>query len=42
LLNDEVPRRALSQYTALKMRLVDDVRPRGQDNPLSPLVVIAP
>jgi hypothetical protein len=42
LLNDDVPRRALSQYTALKMRVVDDVRPRGQDNPLSPLVVIAP
>ncbi len=42
LLNDDVPKRALSQYTALKMRVWDDVRPHGQDNPLSPLVVIAP
>lgn len=42
LVNDEVPKRALSQYTALKMRVWDDVRPQGQDNPLSPLVVIAP
>lgn len=42
LINDDVPKRALSQYTALKMRVWDDVRPHGQDNPLSPLVVIAP
>ena len=42
LMNDEVPKRALSQYTALKMRVWDDVRPQGQDNPLSPLVVIVP
>lgn len=41
LINDDVPKRALSQYTALKMRVWDDVRPQGQDNPLSPLVVIA-
>ena len=42
LINDDVPKRAVSQYTALKMRVWDDVRPHGQDNPLSPLVVIAP
>ncbi len=42
LINDDVPKRALSQYTALKMRVWDDVRPQGQVNPLSPLVVIAP
>jgi len=42
LINDDVPKRALSQYTALKMRVWDDVRPHGQDNPLSPLVVVAP
>lgn len=41
LINDDVPKRALSQYTALKMRVWDDVRPQRQDNPLSPLVVIA-
>jgi len=41
LINDDVPKRALSQYTALKMRVWDDVRPQGQDNPLSPLVVVA-
>ena len=39
LINDEVPKRALSQYAALKMRVWDDVRPQGRDNPLSPLVV---
>lgn len=42
LINDDVPKRALSQYAALKMRVWDDVRPQGQDNPLSPLVVLAP
>ena len=42
LINDDVPKRALGQYTALKMRVWDDVRPQGLDNPLSPLVVIAP
>ena len=42
LINDEVPKRALSQYTALKMRVWDDVRPLGRDNPLAPLVVLTP
>ena len=42
LINDDTPKRALSHYTALKMRVWDDVRPHGQDNPLSPLVVITP
>lgn len=42
LINDDAPKRALSQYTALKMRVWDDVRPHGQDNPLSPLVVFTP
>jgi hypothetical protein len=42
LINDDAPKRALTQYTALKMRVWDDVRPLEQDNPLSPLVVIAP
>ena len=32
------PRRSLSQYTALQMRVWDDVRPQGGDNPLAPLV----
>lgn len=32
------PRRSLSQYTALQMRVWDDVRPLGGDNPLAPLV----
>jgi len=36
------PRRSLSQYTALQMRVWDDVRPQGGDNPLAPLVRIAP
>ena len=31
-------RRSLNQYTALKMRVWDDVRPRQGDNPLAPLV----
>jgi hypothetical protein len=35
------PRRSLSQYTALQMRVWDDVRPQGGDNPLAPLVRIA-
>ncbi len=42
LINDDAPKRALSQYTALKMRVWDDVRPSGRDNPLAPLVVLAP
>ena len=36
------PKRSLSQYTALQMRIWDDVRPKGGDNPLAPLVRIAP
>lgn len=36
------PRRSLGQYAALQMRVWDDVRPRGGDNPLAPLVRIAP
>lgn len=40
LINDDIPKRALSQYTALKMRVWDDVRPHGRDNPLAPLVVL--
>jgi hypothetical protein len=32
------PRRSLSAYTALQMRVWDDVRPQGGDNPLAPLV----
>ena len=36
------PRRSLGQYTALQMRVWDDVRPQGGDNPLAPLVRIAP
>jgi hypothetical protein len=35
------PRRSLGQYTALQMRIWDDVRPQGGDNPLAPLVRIA-
>lgn len=35
------PKRSLSQYTALQMRIWDDVRPQGDDNPLAPLVRIA-
>jgi len=34
------PRRSLGQYTALQMRIWDDVRPQGGDNPLAPLVRI--
>jgi len=41
LINDDVPKRSLTTYTALKMRVWDDVRPHGRDNPLSPLVVLA-
>ncbi len=35
------PRRSLGQYIALQMRIWDDVRPQGSDNPLAPLVRIA-
>ena len=31
-------RRSLDAYVALKMRIWDDVRPEGRDNPLAPLV----
>lgn len=39
LMSDD-PRRSLGQYTALQMRVWDDVRPQGGDNPLAPLVRI--
>jgi len=32
------PKRSLNAYDALKMRVWDDVRPTGRDNPLAPLV----
>jgi hypothetical protein len=32
------PRRSIDSYTALKMRIWDDVRARQRENPLSPLV----
>ncbi len=35
------PKRSLSQYTALQMRIWDDVRPQQGDNPLAPLVRIS-
>jgi len=40
LLNDN-PRRSLMQYTALQMRVADDVHPHERDNPLAPLVRLA-
>lgn len=33
-------KRSVDAYTALKMRIWDDVRARAQDNPLAPMVVI--
>lgn len=36
------PKRSASTYTALKLRIWDDVRARAQDNPLAPMVVIEP
>src|SRR5271157_4603542 len=39
LIGDDL-RRSLDAYTALKMRIWDDVRPEGRDNPLAPLVVL--
>jgi hypothetical protein len=33
-------RRSINQYTALKMRVWDDVRPEHGDNPLAPLVQV--
>ena len=35
-------KRSVDAYTALKMRIWDDVRARSQDNPLAPMVVIEP
>jgi hypothetical protein len=32
------PKRSVGAYPALKMRIWDDVRPEGRDNPLAPLV----
>jgi hypothetical protein len=39
-LTEDSPR-AIGKYTALQMRVVDDVRPHGRDNPLAPLVRVA-
>jgi len=36
------PRRALSQYTALQMRVWPDVRPGDRQNPMAPLVWLSP
>ena len=36
------PRRALSQYAALQMRVWPDVRPGDRQNPVAPLVWLAP
>jgi hypothetical protein len=35
------PKRSIECYTALKMRIWDDVRDRTRDNPLAPLVTLA-
>ena len=35
-------KRSVDVYTALKMRIWDDVRARDQDNPLAPMVIIEP
>jgi hypothetical protein len=35
------PRRALSQYAALQMRVWPDVRPGDRQNPVAPLVWLA-
>jgi hypothetical protein len=40
LIGDD-PRRSLGAYQALKMRIWDDVRAEGRDNPLAPLVRLA-
>ena len=40
LIRDD-PKRSLDAYLALKMRIWDDVRPEGRDNPLAPLVRLA-
>ncbi len=34
------PKRSVSAYTALKVRIWDDVKARSRDNPLAPLVVL--
>ena len=36
------PRRALSQYAALQMRVWPDVRPGDRQNPVAPLVWLGP
>jgi hypothetical protein len=36
------PRRALAQYAALQMRVWPDVRPGDRQNPVAPLVWLAP
>ena len=41
LINDELPKRSLGQYTAPKMWVWDDVQRHGRDNPLAPLAVLA-
>jgi hypothetical protein len=33
-------KRSVGAYTALKMRIWDDVRARARDNPLAPLVIV--
>jgi bacteriophage exclusion system BrxC/D-like protein len=35
---DDGSRRSVGAYQALKMRIWDDVRPEGRDNPLAPLI----
>lgn len=40
LIGDD-PKRSLGAYQALKMRVWDDVRAEGRDNPLAPLVRLA-
>lgn len=40
LIGDD-PKRSVDAYQALKMRIWDDVRPEGRDNPLAPLVRLA-
>lgn len=40
-LTGEDRKRSLDAYLALKMRIWDDVRPEGRDNPLAPLVRLA-
>lgn len=41
-ISDRDPKRSVDCYTALKMRIWDDVRARDRDNPLAPMVVIEP